>query len=191
MAHSGFFDRTGDGLIQALRSIGSILVCALVIAACTKTAEPPVDAGATQEPVLDAGQVTGADEAAGADPSVTAVADPNATGIFEREGGRVAQAVGVAPKSVDIGLARSRAANRARANLLTLLKENGLAPADGHRLAGATIERTWTEGNRLYALAVLTLENQPGEMNETPPAASKSTGDAPTGTAGQPEGAVK
>lgn len=178
-------------MIHALRSIGSFLACAVLIAACTKTADAPVDAGTPPEPALDAGLAAAADADPGADAATIAAADPNATGIFEREGRRVAQAVGAVPKSVDMGLARSRAANRARANLLTLLKENGLAPVGGHGLDGATIERVWMEGNRLYALAVLTIENQPGEMNETPPAASKSTGDAPTGTTGQPEGAGK
>ena len=190
MAHNGVFDRSGRGLIHTLRPFWMSVACGLLLAACTESKDGPADAATAPEPAADAGlaAVQDADGDAGA---LVAAADLRTTGIFEREGRKVAQAVGFAPKSVDVGLARSRAAHRARANLLTLLKENGLAPKDGQTLRGAAIERTWKEGNRLYALAVLTIENQPGEMNERPPAASNSTGDAPTGTTGQPEGAGK
>lgn len=194
MAHNGFFDRTGDGLIQLLRPSCMVLVCLCVLAGCSKTPEGPQDAGGQVPPELDAGLSTAQDADPGADEAdgtLTAAFDPRATGIFQRADRKVAQAVGRARKSVDMGLARSQAAARARGNLLALLKKEGLAAEDAQALAGAAIEEVWAEGNILYALAVLTIENQAGELNENPPAASKSTGDAAPASAGPQGGAGK
>lgn len=191
MAHIGFFDRTGDGLIHLLRTTCVLLFCLPLSVGCSKAPEGPLDAGTRPEPELDAGLTVAQDADPGIDGMVTAALDLRSTGIFQRGDRKVAQAVGKARKSVDMGLARSQAAARARGNLLALLKKEGLAPEDGHVLSGAAIEEVWVEGNILYALAVLTIENQAGELNESPPDASKSTGDAAPSTAGPQGGAGK
>lgn len=79
------------------------------------------------------------------------------TGIFNDDSKGFARAVGKAPLSRDINLARDNAAASARQNLLTLLKENGYRLDLPDTLQGATIERYWKKGKYLYAESVIPL----------------------------------
>ncbi len=84
----------------------------------------------------------------------------------EDSGGKlVLRATGRAKRSVDISLARDAAAERARAQLLKILKKKGYLDASSNRLEGATIERYFQRGRYIYAVAAIEVEpavNQSG-----------------------------
>ncbi len=92
---------------------------------------------------------------------------------------KFARATGKARKGRDVSLARQAAANRARRNLVKLLKKEGYSLQPPGVLREATIERVYTRGKFVYAECVLALPDEPGALNETlnDPAAvpSKST----------------
>ena len=90
---------------------------------------------------------------------------PLKTGVFMHEGLQVIQAIGRAPKSVDMGLARSAAAARARAELGKILKKQDIQTESG-QVQGASIESTWRKGRWIYALARIRLENKTKEKDK-------------------------
>jgi hypothetical protein len=160
MVQHAAFDRARAGFIH----LAAALSLAVLATGCDERAAAPdataADAAAPvapQEPEQPTAADAGGPEAA---------ATEAATGIFTRAGTTEARAVGWAPLSADMGLARSRAAARARSALQRLLHEQGLGPAAGGPLAGARIDRVWQQGRRLYALAVMPIEKEPAGMNE-------------------------
>lgn len=90
---------------------------------------------------------------------------PLKSGVFAQDGLQVIQAIGRAPKSVDMGLARSAASARARAELGKILKKQGIQ-SDTGQIQGASIESTWRKGRWIYALARIRLENKTKEKDK-------------------------
>ncbi len=162
MVQHAAFDRARAGLIHLAPAV---FLLALTAGCDEQPAAPDAAAADTTEPA--APQEPEEPSAADAgEPDAAAAADEAASGIFTRDGATEARAVGWAPLSADVGLARSRAAARARGALQRLLRERGLGPAAGGPLAGARIDRVWRQGRRLYALAVMPIEKEPAGMNE-------------------------
>ncbi len=160
MVQHAAFDRARAGLIH----LATALSLAALAAGCDeRPAAPDATAADAAAPVApQEPEAPPAADAGGPD----AAADEAASGIYTRDGATEARAVGWAPLSADVGLARSQAAARARSALQRLLREQGLGPAAGGPLAGARIDRVWKKGRRLYALAVVQLEKDPAEVNE-------------------------
>jgi hypothetical protein len=167
MPHNRAFDHSGERCIQLFLP----LIC-LLMAGCPD--EPPETPPQLPQ---DAGSVVAMAEDAGlpdAGLELPALPEQPTTGFFSRDGQKLAVAVGRAPKSADVSLARGMAAARARHKLMNLLKENGLIPKDENRLSGSSIERYWMEGKQLFALAIMPIENSPTKLNESGQDASNS-----------------
>ncbi|MBW2702493.1 MAG: hypothetical protein JRF33_16860 [Deltaproteobacteria bacterium] len=162
-------------------------------------AAPAAEDGGLQEMdggdavTLDAGldAVDGTDVASDGDQSAEL---PLKTGVFMHEGLQVIQAIGRAPKSVDMGLARSAAAARARSELGKILKKQGIQ-TDAGQVQGASIESTWRKGRWIYALARIRLENKTKEkdklVNESTSGSSNSAEPTKTNPAPSEGGRTK
>ncbi|MBW1808393.1 MAG: hypothetical protein JRJ87_09380 [Deltaproteobacteria bacterium] len=158
------------------------------VSGCDKKADPldpPQDTtpktqpDETLEPVTDGGA------------DATDAQEPE-TGIFDQGEEQVVKAVGKARKSRDISLARQAAANRARGNILKLLKEKGYSIDSPGILNGVAIERTYTKGQFVYAVGVLPLTEIEKTVNVPASDSSNSTReDQPRKTATSPNGGQK
>jgi hypothetical protein len=164
------------------------VISVFLVSACDKKADPvdPPDETTPQEdPTPDAGQI---------EPVVDAGIEANGdlgpeTGIFEQGDEQIVKAVGKARKSRDISLARQAAANRARGNILKLLKEKGYSVDSPGILKGVAIERTYIQGQFVYAVGVLPLTEIEKTVNVPAPDSSNSTReDQPRKTPTSPNG---
>lgn len=88
-------------------------------------------------------------------------------GVFGEGEDAVIRATGRARKGVDISLSRQTAANRARGNLLKLLKEKGYTIEPPGILREAVIERYFFKGKFIYAVSSLPLSKVTGTLNES------------------------
>jgi len=101
---------------------------------------------------------------AGAQPEV----EPDVVeGIFGEGDEAVIRATGRARKGRDVSLSRQAAANRARGNLLKLLKEKGYTVEPPGILREAVIERYFFKGKFIYAVSALPLSKVTGTLNES------------------------
>ena len=132
-----------------------------LLAGCEKSKESePVQIEVTQpttEEPADAGD-------AGAEPEP----EPDVVeGIFGEGDEAVIRATGRARKGRDVSLSRQAAANRARGNLLKLLKEKGYTIEPPGILREAVIERYFFKGKFIYAVSSLPLSKVTGTLNES------------------------
>ncbi|HUU02007.1 MAG TPA: hypothetical protein VM425_11230 [Myxococcota bacterium] len=156
-----------------------LLIAAVFLPACKKKSEITASPDAATTP---------ADTGAPSLPDSGAVTEP-ATGVFDAENGQIARAEGRAPKGVDISLARQAAANRARANLAKILKDKGISVESPMTLRGATIERVYTRGRYVYAVAAVSLPEQDDGVNVPAPDPSNTHEKDSTGkTSTSPDG---
>jgi hypothetical protein len=88
-------------------------------------------------------------------------------GIFGEGDQAVIRATGRARKGRDVSLSRQAAANRARGNLLKLLKEKGYTVEPPGILREAVIERYFFKGKFIYAVSSLPLSKVTGTLNES------------------------
>jgi hypothetical protein len=88
-------------------------------------------------------------------------------GIFGEGDEAVIRATGRARKGRDVSLSRQAAANRARGNLLKLLKEKGYSVEPPGILREAVIERYFFKGKFIYAVSSLPLSKVTGTLNES------------------------
>jgi len=88
-------------------------------------------------------------------------------GIFGEGEDAVIRATGRARKGRDISLSRQAAANRARGNLMKLLKEKGYSVEPPGILREAVIERYFFKGKFIYAVSSLPLSKVTGSLNES------------------------
>jgi hypothetical protein len=88
-------------------------------------------------------------------------------GVFGEGDEAVIRATGRARKGRDISLSRQAAANRARGNLLKLLKEKGYSVEPPGILREAVIERYFFKGKFIYAVSSLPLSKVTGSLNES------------------------
>ena len=88
-------------------------------------------------------------------------------GIFGEGNDAVIRATGRARKGRDVSLSRQAAANRARGNLLKLLKEKGYTVEPPGILREAVIERYFFKGKFIYAVSSLPLSKVTGTLNES------------------------
>lgn len=175
---------------ELIHSAGLLLLVVLAAAsgcrenreAGSDSAGPGISAGTpgrTDNPAGAAAATTGGEDAGssadGADITAAAVV-PEEPGTGGDGGSSVFRARGRARAGRDVDLARQAAAADARAKLSKLLKKNGmLAPSESH-LEGAVIERYFRKGRYLYAVAAISLDTQPADLNVPRRQASKSTG---------------
>jgi hypothetical protein len=157
---------------------------ALLLPACEKKAEITDQTDAATIPE-DAGTTAGADSLAEV-PALPDAGEEPSTGVFNEEKRQVARAKGRAPKGVDISLARQAAANRARANLAKLMKDKGFSTESPLNLQDATIERFYTRGRYVYAVAAMTLPEQDGSVNVPAPDPSNTHEKDSTGKTSTP-----
>ncbi len=104
----------------------------------------------------------------------------------DKENGTIARAEGRAPKGVDISLARQAASNRARANLAKILKDKGISVESPMTLRCATIERVYTRGRYVYAVAAVSLPEQDDGVNVPAPNPSNTHEKDSTGKTSTP-----
>jgi hypothetical protein len=88
-------------------------------------------------------------------------------GVFGEGEDAVIRATGRARKGRDVSLSRQAAANRARGNLLKLLKEKGYTVEPPGILREAVIERYFFKGKFIYAVSSLPLSKVTGTLNES------------------------
>ena len=98
-------------------------------------------------------------------------------GVFGEGEEAVVRATGRARKGRDVSLSRQAAANRARGNLLNLLKEKGYSVEPPGILREAVIERYFFKGKFIYAVSSLPLSKVTGTLNESDPPPSTTPGD--------------
>ena len=111
---------------------------------------------------------------AGAEPEV----EPDVVeGIFGEGEDAIIRATGRARKGRDVSLSRQAAANRARGNLLKLLKEKGYTIEPPGILREAVIERYYFKGKFIYAVSSLPLSKVTGTLNESDPPPSNTPED--------------
>jgi hypothetical protein len=88
-------------------------------------------------------------------------------GIFGEGDSAVIRATGICPKGRDVSLARQVAAQRARRNLLKLMKEKGYPVESPGILRESVIERFYFKGKFVYAISSIPLSKLTGTLNES------------------------
>jgi hypothetical protein len=141
----------------------ALAACGLLLAGCPQE-RPSADAGQPAPPVADE-PASGQDASAGTSTTDEDVAEDAGTAPDGHEEPGRLKAQGKAPKGVDMGLARDRAADAARRELLRKAKENGLIPVDTRTLEGSTIDRFWFQGKFVHAEASLPIPRAPESVN--------------------------
>ncbi|HOX46556.1 MAG TPA: hypothetical protein PK668_23355 [Myxococcota bacterium] len=164
-----------------------VMACALGLVGCKD--EPPIaDAGLVAPPSSEEPAPPAAEDA-GEDPGPTqGVTDgQDEDGVESADEGRLT-AEGRAPKGVDVGLSRDRAAAIARRNLLNKMKELGIMPPDAQELQGAAITRFWMQGKYVYAEASAPLGGETNGLNVPADRPSNSANQGQPPDAATPEG---
>jgi hypothetical protein len=106
------------------------------------------------------------------------VAEPEVVeGVFGKGENAVLRATGICPKGRDISLARQVAAQRARRNLLKLMKEKGYSVETPGILRESVIERFFFKGKFVYAISAIPLSKVTGSLNESEKAPSNTPED--------------
>jgi hypothetical protein len=88
-------------------------------------------------------------------------------GVFGEGENAVLRATGICPKGRDISLARQVAAQRARRNLLKLMKEKGYSAETPGILRESVIERFYFRGKFVHAVSAIPLSKVTGSLNES------------------------
>lgn len=151
-----------------------LLAGMLLLSGCEKSKDSeelrvdiPVEVVPPIEEPADAGD-------AGSEPE----AEPDVVeGIFGEGEDAVIRATGRARKGRDVSLSRQAAANRARGNLLKILKEKGYSVEPPGILREAVIERYFFKGKFIYAVSSLPLSKVTGTLNESDPPPSNTPED--------------
>jgi hypothetical protein len=94
----------------------------------------------------------------------------------EDETSALVKSTGRAQKGQDIGMARDLAANRARLGITKLLKEKGYPVELPGYMQGVTIEKVYTKGRYVYAVASF-LVPDPAKLNQGGKPSSNTPGD--------------
>jgi hypothetical protein len=148
-----------------------LLTGIFLLSACEKEKESnelPVEV--PTPPAEEPAQVPDAGSEPAAEPDIV-------EGIFGEGDGAVIRATGRARKGRDVSLSRQAAANRARGNLLNLLKEKGYSVEPPGILREAVIERYFFKGKFIYAVSSLPLSKVTGALNESEPPPSNTPED--------------
>lgn len=196
---SGRIDRMAGCDIQRWRVLCAALALVWCAASCKKEPPPSPDGAANPQPPesLDAGAPEDAaapalDEAAQEAPDAGAEAPDAGEAPEGGDGGdgeaaadEGLSAVGKAPRGHDIGLSRDAAANRARKELLKLLREKGVELPGGKLPEGVTIEKFWVKGKFVYAEA--RYRPQAPTLNQPPASPSKGAADGQPDAKGSPQ----
>jgi hypothetical protein len=98
-------------------------------------------------------------------------------GIFGEGEDAVIRATGLCPRGRDVSLARQVAAQRARRNLLKLMKEKGYPVESPGILRESVIERFYFKGKYVYAVSSIPLSKVTGTLNESDPPPSNTPED--------------
>jgi hypothetical protein len=98
-------------------------------------------------------------------------------GVFGEGDNAVLRATGRARKGRDISLSRQAAANRARGNLLKLMKTKGYPVETPGILRESVIERFFFKGKFVYAVSAIPLSKVTGTLNESETAPSNTPED--------------
>ena len=98
-------------------------------------------------------------------------------GVFGEGEEAVIRATGLTPKGRDVSLARQVAAQRARRNLLKLMKEKGYSVETPGILRESVIERFFFKGKFVYAVSAIPLSKVTGALNESDPPPSNTPED--------------
>ncbi len=149
-----------------------LLTGMFILSGCEKSKESEdilieVPAPPAEEPA-DAGDAGSEPEAGDSQPSSQFEGEPEVVeGVFGEGQDAVVRATGRARKGRDVSLSRQAAANRARGNLLKLLKEKGYSVEPPGILREAVIERYFFKGKFIYAVSSLPLSKVTGTLNES------------------------
>jgi len=138
-----------------------LLTVGLSLQGCEKSKETEeiqieVETPSTEEP-------TQAPDA-GAEPDVQSDV---VEGVFGEGEDAVIRAIGICPKGRDVSLARQVAAQRARRNLLKLMKDKGYPVESPGILRESVIERFYFKGKFIYAVSSIPLSKVTGTLNES------------------------
>jgi hypothetical protein len=190
---SGRIDRMAGCDIQRCRVLCAVLALAWCAASCKKEPPPAPDSATNPPPPesLDAGAPADAaapalDDAAQEGPDAGAEMPDAGEAPDGGDGGDEGlSAVGKAPRGHDIGLSRDAAANRARKELLKLLREKGVDLPGGKLPEGVTIEKFWVKGKFVYAEARYRPPAQ--ALNQPPASPSKGAADGQPDAKGSPQ----
>lgn len=98
-------------------------------------------------------------------------------GVFGEGEDAVIRATGLCPRGRDVSLARQVAAQRARRNLLKLMKEKGYPVESPGILRESVIERFYFKGKYVYAISSIPLSKVTGTLNESNPPPSNTPED--------------
>ncbi|NMB74459.1 MAG: hypothetical protein GYA21_04945 [Myxococcales bacterium] len=193
---SGCIDRMAGKDIQLRSGIVAILALLMGVFGCKKEPPQEPDAQVLPPPAETLDAATPPDAAVPED----ALAETGTDGGEEADGAAEApdgdgeagddtsggfSAIGKAPRGHDIGLSRDAASNRARKELLELLRKKGVELPGGKLPEGVTIEKFWVKGKFVYAEARYRPNAQ--ALNQPPAPPSKSAADGPPDAKGSPQ----
>lgn len=193
---SGRIDRMAGERIQFRSGIVAILALLLGVSGCKKEQPQAPDAQTLPPPAETIDASTPPDAAVpedavgeeGADGGEETAGDAEAPAGNDEAGGETTggfSAVGKAPRGHDISLSRDAASNRARKELLELLRKKGVELPGGKLPEGVTIEKIWVKGKFVYAEARYRPNAQ--VLNQPPEGPSKGAADGPPDAKGSPQ----